>query len=67
MKPFKSTSDCYLIAEELDPKNTKVIWGFKGKNAFPMTIMGLFMNMDKMVGKDFEEGLGDLKIIMEKR
>ncbi|MEJ1223597.1 SRPBCC family protein [Sediminicola sp. 1XM1-17] len=67
MKPFKSTSDCYLIAEEVTPQSTKVIWGFKGKNAFPMTIMALFMNMDKMVGKDFEEGLQDLKIILEKK
>ncbi|MEB8329420.1 SRPBCC family protein [Flavobacteriaceae bacterium KMM 6897] len=66
MKPFKSTSDCYLIAEEISPKGTKVIWGFKGENAFPMTIMALFMNMDKMVGKDFEEGLQDLKVLLEK-
>lgn len=66
MKPFKSTSDSYLIAEEISPKETKVIWGFKGKNAFPMTIIALFMNIDKMVGKDFEEGLQDLKVILEK-
>ncbi len=31
-----------------------------------MTIMVLFMNMDKMVGKDFEGGLQDLKLILEK-
>ncbi|MFT5941477.1 MAG: hypothetical protein ACI9AV_000327 [Sediminicola sp.] len=29
MKPFESTSDCYLIAKEISPKETKVIWGFK--------------------------------------
>jgi hypothetical protein len=28
--------------------------------------MMLFMNMDKAVGKDFEEGLASLKRIMEK-
>lgn len=66
IKPFKSTSDCYLIAEEISPKGTKVTWGFKGRNVFPMTIMALFMNMDKMVGKDFEEGLSDLKVVLEK-
>ncbi|MFT5941476.1 MAG: hypothetical protein ACI9AV_000328 [Sediminicola sp.] len=28
--------------------------------------MALFINMDNMVGKDFEEGLEDLKVILEK-
>lgn len=66
LKPFKSTSDSYLEVYEAGQDKTKVIWGFKGKNKFPMSIMMLFMNMDKAVGKDFEEGLQSLKTIMEK-
>ena len=31
-----------------------------------MSIMMLFMNMDKMIGKDFEEGLSSLKEKMER-
>ena len=65
LKPFKSTSDCYFDVEEISGGSTKVTWGFSGKNKFPMSIMMLFMNMDKMVGKDFEEGLGSLKSILE--
>ena len=65
LKPFKSTSDSYLEVYEAGQDKTKVIWGFKGKNKFPMSIMMLFMNMDKAVGKDFEEGLQSLKTIME--
>ena len=65
LKPFKSTSDAYLRMEE-SGKGTKVIWGFKGKNAFPFSIMMLFMNMEKTVGKDFENGLQKLKGILEK-
>lgn len=65
LKPFKSTSDAYLKVEE-EGKGTKVIWGFSGTNKFPMTIMMLFMNMDKMIGKDFEYGLNKLKGILEK-
>ena len=42
-------------------------WGFSGKNKFPMNIMMLFMSMDKMVGKDFEEGLATLKKQLENR
>lgn len=63
-KPWKSSSDCYMTME--DAKNgTKVTWGFSGKNKFPMSIMMLFMSMDKMVGKDFETGLASLKSQME--
>ena len=65
LKPFKSTSDAYIKVVE-EQQATKVIWGFSGVNKFPMTIMMLFMNMDKMVGKDFEYGLQKLKGILEK-
>lgn len=64
LKPFKSTSDAYLRVEK-EGEGTKVIWGFKGTNAFPVTIMMVFMNMDKAIGKDFEYGLNKLKSILE--
>lgn len=66
LKPWKSTSDCYLTVDEVEVGKTKVTWGFSGKNKFPMSIMMLFMNMDKMIGKDFEEGLASLKNRLEK-
>ena len=67
LKPFKSTSNAYITVSEVDKDMTKVVWGFSGKNKFPMSIMMLFMNMDKMVGEDFEEGLASLKEILEKQ
>lgn len=66
LKPWKSTSDCYTKVENSGTNTTKVTWGFSGKNKFPMNIMTLFMSMDKMIGKDFEEGLETLKTILEK-
>jgi hypothetical protein len=66
LKPFKSTSDAYLKFDEINPGETIVTWGFSGKNKFPVSIMMLFMNMDKAVGKDFEAGLAKLKTILEK-
>lgn len=66
IKPFRSTSDCYLDLVESGNGKTKVTWGFKGENKFPMSVAMLFMSMDKAVGKDFEEGLRNLKNIMEK-
>ena len=64
-KPWKSRSNCYLNVDDGTDGKTKVTWGFSGKNKFPMSIMMLFMSMDKMVGKDFEEGLANLKTQME--
>ena len=66
LKPWKSESDCYFETEDAESGKTKVIWGFSGKNKFPFSIMMLFMSMDKMVGKDFEEGLASLKGLLEK-
>jgi len=64
-KPWKSTSACYLITDDAGKGTTRVTWGFSGRNKFPMSIMMLFMNMDKMVGKDFEDGLAALKMHLE--
>ena len=60
-KPWKSESDAYLKVKEDHEGQTVVTWGFSGKNKFPVSIMMLFMNMDKAIGKDFEEGLSNLK------
>lgn len=60
-KPFKSQSDCYIDLKELNLNKSKVTWGFRGINKFPMSFMMFFMSMDKMMGKDFEQGLQNLK------
>lgn len=65
LKPFKSESNAYIRVDEVDD-GTKVTWGFSGNNKFPMSIFMLFMNMDKAVGTDFEQGLSKLKAVLEK-
>ena len=67
LKPWKSQSDAFTITEDHEDNHTKVRWGFKGKSPVPFNIMMMFMNMDKMVGKDFEEGLSTLKSTLENR
>ncbi|WP_223035018.1 SRPBCC family protein [Hanstruepera marina] len=64
-KPWKSESVGYFTVEELEPNQTKVVWGFKGVNPIPFNIMMLFFNFEKAVGKDFEEGLAKLKTVLE--
>lgn len=40
---------------------TDVTWAMYGPSPFMMRVMGIFMPMDKMIGKDFEAGLANLK------
>ncbi len=65
-KPWKSVSDAFLKVREVSTNSTEVVWGFSGKNKVPFNIMMLFFSMDKTVGKDFDEGLRDLKEVLEK-
>ena len=65
LKPFKSESAAYFALED-SAAGTMVTWGITGDNKTAIScVMGLVMSMDKMIGKDFEEGLGRLKSIME--
>jgi uncharacterized protein YndB with AHSA1/START domain len=63
--PFKAHNQTLFT---LTPKDngTHVSWAMSGKKAFMMKLMGLAMNMDKLVGKDFEAGLATLKVEAEK-
>lgn len=64
IKPFKSQS---VTEFELAPKDgaTDVTWTMRGPASFMTKVMMVFMSMDKMVGRDFEEGLANLKRVAE--
>ncbi len=64
-KPFESTSQAFITTEATGANTTKVKWGFTGSMPRPMNLMLLVMDMDKEVGKDFEDGLSNLKRILE--
>jgi effector-binding domain-containing protein len=64
VEPMESKADGYIrLAEENG--GTKVSWSMFGEDPFPWNILMLFMNMDKMIGPDFEKGLGKLKELSE--
>jgi len=42
-----------------------VTWSMDGENGFGAKAMGLVMDMDQMVGKDFESGLTNLQAVAE--
>jgi hypothetical protein len=45
---------------------TEVTWAMFGPSPFMAKLMGLFINLDRMVGKDFETGLANLKSATER-
>lgn len=65
LKPWKSESIGYYHFDDAAPGQTKLTWGFNGTNKFPATIFMLVYNMDKVVGKDFTDGLKSFKKILE--
>ncbi len=65
VKPFKS--DCITHFHFTPQGNaTTVRWTMDGPNTFMGKVFSMFMNMDKMIGKDFETGLAGLKAMAEK-
>jgi hypothetical protein len=64
-KPFAGNS----IAEftfKPEGNQTAVTWSMTGTNNFTAKAIHLFMNMDKMIGGQFEKGLAAMKSIVEK-
>jgi len=66
IKPFESTSYASMSVVSVTEDQSKVQWFFNGKMKYPMNLMLLFMNMEKMIGNDLEKGLLNLKNILEK-
>jgi hypothetical protein len=65
-KPFRSVAKAAMTTEAVNANSTKVSWGFESKMNYPMNVMKLFMNMEKVIGNDFSTGLSNLKGVLEK-
>jgi uncharacterized protein YndB with AHSA1/START domain len=65
VKPFEAHNS---VTFTLEPKGdaTSVTWAMEGPTPYFAKIIHVFINMDSMVGKDFEAGLAGLKAIAEK-
>lgn len=65
MEPFEATDNAYMVTESVNDSVTNVKWGFDGKMKYPMNLMLLFMDMEGMLGGDLEQGLTNLKGVLE--
>jgi len=66
LKPFQAHNVAEFI---LAPTagGTDVTWAMYGPSPFISKLMGVFVSMDRMVGRDFEAGLANLKAASEKQ
>jgi carbon monoxide dehydrogenase subunit G len=64
-EPFEARN---TVEYTLEPKGeaTQVTWAMYGAVPYISKVICLFLDMDKMVGKDFEAGLANLKAAVEK-
>ncbi|MFO1095010.1 MAG: SRPBCC family protein [Planctomycetaceae bacterium] len=65
IKPFKGQNVTDFILET-SGSGTKLTWDMHGPNQCIGRIMQVFCDMDAMIGKDFEQGLSNLKAAAEK-
>jgi len=65
-RPFKNVSQALMTASDHGNNNTRVKWEFSSSMKYPMNVMLLFINFDKLLGTDMETSLSRLKGILEK-
>ena len=65
LKPFEAHNTTqYTLAN--NGGMTTVTWAMFGPSPYISKVMGVFVSMDSMIGKDFERGLTTLKTVAEK-
>lgn len=64
VEPFAAHN---IVEYRLEPLGdaTQVTWSMTGQSPYIAKVICLFMDMDRMVGKDFEVGLANLKAVAE--
>ena len=64
-KPFEAHNTVNFTLEARGD-TTNVVWAMQGPTPYFAKIIHVFIDMDKMIGKDFEAGLASLKALAEK-
>lgn len=64
LEPFEARN---IVEFTVQPagETTQVTWAMHGPSPFVAKLIGTFVNMDRMIGKDFEAGLANLKQVAE--
>jgi uncharacterized protein YndB with AHSA1/START domain len=65
LRPFEAHNTAEFTMERKGVSTT-VTWAMHGPALFVGKVMGIFIDMDRMIGKDFEDGLANLKAVAER-
>ena len=66
-KPFAATNTAEFSFKPAGADTTAVTWSMAGQNTFLSKATSLFIDMDRMVGGMFDQGLNQMKAIVERR
>lgn len=66
IKPMAGNNTAIFNLNQSD-NATKVTWNMYGPSPFVSKLMQVFINFDTMIGKDFESGLSQLKLLVENK
>lgn len=64
-KPFRASNTAEFILQPAGG-STSVTWAMHGAQPFINKLVGVFIDLDQMVGKDFAAGLAGLKALAER-
>jgi len=65
-EPFESNASSEMLFAAPDSSTTSVTWNFNGDMSYPFNVMQLFISMEDMLEQDIQEGLQNMKVILEK-
>lgn len=67
LRPFKAVAKTPFSLKDNGDGTTTVVWGMTSAMNYPMNLVLLFMNMDKVLGADLESSMLVLKGLLEKK
>lgn len=65
ISPFEGHNTAEIVLQPQDG-GTHVVWSMYGPMAFVPKLMGIFFDMDQMIGKDFEDSLNNLRTVVDR-
>jgi hypothetical protein len=63
MKPFASVATTGFTLEPAGDQAVTVTWSMDRNNNFTGKVFSIFVNMDKMIGGEYEKGLVNLDLV----
>lgn len=64
LRPMKNTASAIFLISKVDEGSTLVTWTFKSPTKFPMSLISPIFK--KVLGKQLQQSLDNLKVLLEK-